>query len=187
MNKKNLMIVLLFIGLNFMIPLIFAIVSSRVMFTVSDIFVDKLNDIESSIEEQEIEEPEIEEDVSYDEDKVLSNIDVDGYLVYLTSDEYNNKILNKETFFIVVVQQNCSHCHVFLPIMTEVVKEYFLENVYAIELANYRASNYYYEISGTPTTLFIENGVDKGSSYRIVGSKSKLNVVQYFKDNGRIK
>lgn len=39
------------------------------------------------------------------------------------------------------------------------------------------------KISGTPTTIFIENGIEKDSSNRIVGISSKSNIINKLKEN----
>jgi hypothetical protein len=44
-----------------------------------------------------------------------------------------------------------------------------------------------FPITGTPTTVFITNGVEKDTYNRIVGSVKKSEIIQAFKENKYIK
>ena len=79
--------------------------------------------------------------------------------------EYEDKINNEKPFLVMIVNDGCSYCEMFIPVMTEVAEEYNFP-VYSINLANLTTdeqislsnSNSYLkrERWGTPTTLLMQ-------------------------------
>ena len=79
--------------------------------------------------------------------------------------EYEDKINNEKPFLVMIVNDGCSYCEMFIPVMTEVAEEYNFP-VYSINLANLTTdeqislsnSNSYLkrEKWGTPTTLLMQ-------------------------------
>ena len=79
--------------------------------------------------------------------------------------EYEDKINNEKPFLVMIVNDGCSYCEMFIPVMTEVAEEYNFP-VYSINLANLTTdeqislsnSNSYLkrEQWGTPTTLLMQ-------------------------------
>ncbi len=79
--------------------------------------------------------------------------------------EYEDKINNEKPFLVMIVNDGCSYCEMFIPIMTEVAEEYNFP-VYSLNLANLTTdeqislsnSNSYLkrERWGTPTTLLMQ-------------------------------
>ncbi len=98
---------------------------------------------------------------------------------------------NKETFILEVVQDGCHNCESFEPKFEKILKEYNL-NAKMINLTsltkedNNKLSNLF-NVSGTPTIIFIENGEEKQISKRIVGDVSKDKVISKLKTAGYIK
>jgi len=114
-----------------------------------------------------------------------------GKLITLDYDELKEKIDNEETFILVVTRTDCSHCAIYLPRLEKVLKEYEL-TAYKIEVDTWKTSekedlSYICNVSGTPTTLFIENGEEKNTSSRLVGERTQEQIIKRFKAMGYIK
>ena len=114
----------------------------------------------------------------------------DSFLIELTFDELQKKIDNKDTFILVLTQTSCSHCIEYKPKLKNVLAEY---NIYAYELPIDKLDKT--EIaklkdianaSGTPATIFIEEGEEKNTSSRLYGSQDKSKIVSRFKAMGFI-
>lgn len=115
------------------------------------------------------------------------------YLIDITYDEYLEKVNNKDTFVLYVKQTNCSHCISFTPKFKELLSEYKV-TAYSLNLTNMTEEEYNsfdndLNVSGTPTIMFFEKGVELGTFSRIVGEKSneyiinKLKLYDYIKQN----
>lgn len=124
----------------------------------------------------------------YSKYEVSSNnkIDTEKYETYqeLTYEDYTEKINKKESFIILLYQTGCSHCESFEPKLNRIIKYYNL-SIYALNLAN--LSDKEYEIvknktfiSGTPTTVYIENGSYKS---KIVGDKDEQTIIDFLVDS----
>ncbi len=101
----------------------------------------------------------------------------DNHLIELNFKDLQEKINNKETFILVITQTDCTHCAEYKPVLKEILVEY---NIIAYEIDEHKLSKeenaYLKDIantSGTPTTVFIENGVEKSTSTRIIGAKKR--------------
>lgn len=106
-------------------------------------------------------------------------------------EELQEKINNKESFILVVAQTTCSHCAEYRPIISSVLDEY---NIVAYEIESDKLTtaqkglmNDIANISGTPTTIFIEDGIEKTTTNRIVGPANKSKLISRFKAMGYIK
>lgn len=107
----------------------------------------------------------------------------------ITYSEYEEKINNEETFLVMIVNDGCSYCEMFIPVMTEVANEYSIP-VYSLNLANLTSdeynslsnSNSYLkrERWGTPTTLLMQGKTVIDS---IGGYVEKENLVSFVKEN----
>ena len=107
----------------------------------------------------------------------------------ITYSEYEEKINNEETFLVMIVNDGCSYCEMFIPVMTEVANEYSIP-VYSLNLANL-ISDEYNSLSnsnsylkrerwGTPTTLLMQGKTVINS---IGGYVEKENLVSFVKEN----
>lgn len=112
------------------------------------------------------------------------------HLIELTFDELQEKVNNKDTFILVLTQTTCSHCLEYKPVLKEVLTEY---DIIAYEISTDKLDKKQTAMlkdianaSGTPTTVFIENGVEKNTSNRLVGSASPSKIVSRLKALGYI-
>ena len=115
------------------------------------------------------------------------------YLIELKIDELKEKINNKESFILLISQTTCSHCAEYKPKFKRVlssnkVTAYYIEK----DLLNKEDEGYLNtvaNISGTPTTVFIVDGEEANTAYRISGSnadeqkiKDRLIAMGYIKE-----
>ena len=108
----------------------------------------------------------------------------------LNLSQIENKLENKESFILVISKKNCTYCQAYLPKLDKLAKKEKF-NAYYIEIDNFsdnedkKFKELFSYISGTPTTLFIEEGVETITANRINGNvnqdkiKSKLRLYGY--------
>lgn len=114
------------------------------------------------------------------------------YLIELKMDELREKINNKETFILLISQTTCSHCAEYKPKFKRVLAEtkvtaYYIEKDLLSETEEAELKSIA-NISGTPTTVFIVDGEEANTAYRISGSgadeqkiKDRLTAMGYIK------
>ena len=103
------------------------------------------------------------------------------HLVEITYQELEKKVNNKESFILVLTQTNCSHCHEYKPVLKKVLYDY---DIYAYEVSTDKLTKEenaklkdIANASGTPTTIFIENGEEKNTYSRMVGTQTESKLV----------
>ena len=84
---------------------------------------------------------------------------------------------NKETFILEIAQDGCHNCEEFNPIFKKVLKKYNLtaKQINLTKLSeeeNTKIKNLY-NITGTPTVIFIEKGEEPSISRRIIGARDE--------------
>ena len=98
---------------------------------------------------------------------------------------------NKETFILEVVQDGCHNCESFEPKFEKILSENKLTakmiNLTNLSKEENNSFSNLYNVSGTPTVIFIEKGEEKQISKRIVGNVSKDKVITKLKTAGYIK
>lgn len=114
-------------------------------------------------------------------------------LIHITFNELQEKVKNKDSFILVITRTDCSHCAEYKPVLTEVLNKYKIA-AYQLdtdpdilsdeEIAKLKDIA---SISGTPTTIFIENGEEKTTANRIVGTASASKIEKRLKSTGYIK
>lgn len=113
-----------------------------------------------------------------------------NYLEEITYNEYKELVKNKETFILEIMRTDCSACINFKPKIESVANEYKIEVKYinTDNLTNEENDNLFLDtgISGTPTVIFYNDGVEITKSSRINGSVSKDRIISKFKANGFI-
>ncbi len=102
----------------------------------------------------------------------------------LSYDEFKEKISKEDTFIIIISQTICSHCITFKPIMNDILIDnnvvgYYIEEDLLDEETRKELDDQY-NISATPTTLFIRKGKEDNST-RIVGDYTKEKTIEIVK------
>ena len=146
---------------------------------------------ENNSEKKEKEDPEEEEEIpeeSEDEEETGSEY---SNLIELKVDELKKKIKNKDSFILLISQTTCSHCVSYKPVFNKVLKEHKLKAYYIekdlLGVDDNSELNKIIEISGTPTTAFFVDGVEKEISNRISGNRPASTIEEKLRDAGYIK
>ena len=94
-----------------------------------------------------------------------------NHLVEISFKELQEKIDNKDSFILLLSQTTCSHCAEYRPVLKKVLKNY---DIYAYEIATDKLDKEQTaklkdiaNASGTPTTVFIENGEEKNTGKEV--------------------
>ena len=103
---------------------------------------------------------------------------------------FKQKLDNKETFFLVVTRDGCQYCEKFVPTVEEVLSEYNVVG-YNLNYTNLNDSDKElfdkeYDVTSTPTTIFIKNGEEMSVLQRIEGNVAKEKLINKLKSNGYI-
>ena len=109
----------------------------------------------------------------------------------ITYKDLEKKLQNKESFILEIVQDGCSNCENFSPKFDKILKKYELT---AVSINQSKLSDIdstklknLYNITGTPTVIFIENGEEPSILRRIVGDSEQDKVIEKLKKAGYIK
>jgi thiol-disulfide isomerase/thioredoxin len=114
------------------------------------------------------------------------------YLIQISYNDLKAKIENKDDFALLISNKSCSHCKAFEPKFKIILNKYKV-NIYKVDTATLTTDQYQEIIVGnvgevgTPTIVFFEDGIEKGSYSRIEGDVSEDKVIDKLKDNGYIK
>jgi len=104
--------------------------------------------------------------------------------------DYTNLIESKEDFILYLGSASCSHCLNFKPTLEKIIKKYQLDvkyiDVYALTEKEYAVLKNKTKLQGTPTVVFIEDGVVQ-TSPKIVGAVEYSVALEKFKESGYIK
>ena len=113
------------------------------------------------------------------------------YLKEISYAELEKKIEAKEDFILVFSRTTCSHCAEYKPILASTLAEYEI-TAYVVELDELTDEETaklkdIANVSGTPTTIFMQNGEETTTASRMVGSNhSKEDIVKKLKAFGYI-
>jgi predicted bacteriocin transport accessory protein len=109
----------------------------------------------------------------------------------ISYNKLNDMLDKKESFILFIGSNTCSACSVYKGTLNDVISEYNVDVKYIdlSKLSDTQKSELssVFPITGTPTTVFITNGVEKDTYNRIVGSVKKSEIIQAFKENKYIK
>ena len=104
--------------------------------------------------------------------------------------ELQDLIDNKESFPLVIASATCSACNSYRPTLEKFIQEYNVDVKYIDldKLTDEEESNLMNEfpITGTPTTVFVEDGEEKDTYNRIVGNKKFSQTEEAYRENGYI-
>ena len=117
-----------------------------------------------------------------------------GKLTEINYKEYEKKILNEESFVLVIGKTDCNYCMDYKETLNELLKDYDIELYYidTYKFEDDEKSTFLARIMFdnnnivTPTTIYIEKGREKSKRNRLVGSVSKTDVIEYLKEVGLI-
>lgn len=117
---------------------------------------------------------------SEDEDKYIHDIGLSDVI---------DKMDNKDSFILYIKQTDCEHCKAFTPNFISVLSQNNIE-AYSLNLSNLseEENNTYselFDVEGTPTVLFFEDGNE--SLIRIQGEQTKAKIKSKIKSAGFIK
>lgn len=117
---------------------------------------------------------------SEDEDKYIHDIGLSDVI---------DKMDNKDSFILYIKQTDCEHCKAFTPDFISVLSQNNIE-AYSLNLSNLseEENNTYselFDVEGTPTVLFFEDGNE--SLIRIQGEQTKAKIKSKIKSAGFIK
>lgn len=102
-------------------------------------------------------------------------------------DNLKQKVENKEDFILFIGADSCSHCATYKTTLNSIIDEYNVD-VYYIDIDKLSQSENSYlnalaPYTGTPTTVFIENGKEESPYNRIEGDMDYEYVVEKLKKN----
>lgn len=128
-----------------------------------------------------------EENDLYYENEIIDDI----YLIEIQYYDFIEKMENKDDFVLLLSQTGCSHCTNYKPKLKSVANDYKIM-VYYIEVDlltdnEFDVLSSYINFTGTPTTVFIKDGVEDSESSRINGDSSIDKIIATFRRNGYIK
>lgn len=114
-----------------------------------------------------------------------------GGIKEISYQELKQKVEDKETFMLEIVQTGCSACEDFTPRFQKILKENNI-TAYSINLTNLSEEertklNDIANINSTPTVIFYENGEEESVSLRIIGAVNNEKINQKLKTQGYIK
>ena len=105
--------------------------------------------------------------------------------------ELNKMIKDKEDFVLFIGSETCSACSTYKVSLNKVIKKYGVDVKYIdISKLSEKEKSYVtakFPISGTPTTVFVEDGIEKDTYKRIDGSVKYSKIVEKLKNSGYIK
>jgi len=121
-----------------------------------------------------------------------------GSVEEITFDDYTRMVENEESFILFIGSNTCSHCAEFKITLEDVIEDYNVHFKYLdiAKLSDDERKSFYNDINfdGTPTTVFIEEGVDNSCNLfncddtkRIEGALSYEKTIEILKNNGYIK
>ncbi len=111
-------------------------------------------------------------------------------LINIKASDLETKINNKENFVLVISQTGCSHCEQYLPELDRTLKavdfKAYVLNITGINNEEAQTLAKYANFSGTPTTIFFSEGVEKTTLNRIIGYASQAKITERLKSLGYI-
>lgn len=104
--------------------------------------------------------------------------------------EYTEKKESKDDYILYLGSADCSHCKNFTPVLESIIEEYQLQ-IFYVDISTLTEKEYAIlkndtKLRGTPTVVFVEDGVVK-TSPKIVGEVSYSTALAKFEESGYIK
>lgn len=160
----------------------------------SENYNDNLDDEDDFYYDSNIYEDDSYFDDSIYDDNVDDNNEITNedsvYFKEISFEDLSNKINNSDDFVLLISQSFCSYCSNFKPKLMNIANDYKIEIFYIeYDLLDDEQSNIfknYVDFSGTPTTVFFENGSVNTETSRIEGDVSEEKIISILTDNGFI-
>ena len=109
----------------------------------------------------------------------------------ITYKDLEKKLENQESFILEIVQDGCSNCESFSPKFDKVLQKHGLTavSINRAKLSDIDSTKLdnLYNITGTPTVIFIENGEEPSILRRIIGDVNQDKIISKLKNVGYIK
>lgn len=120
---------------------------------------------------------------------IVFSEDETEYIKEISLNDVIDKQEDKDSFILYIKQTDCEHCKEFTPTLMSVLRENDIK-AYALNLTNLtEEENEIYtdtfDVNGTPTVLFFDEGNE--SLIRIEGAQSKAKVESKLESTGFIK
>lgn len=112
------------------------------------------------------------------------------YLKEIDYTSFKEKIQNKDGFILEITQDGCSNCSAFAPKFINVLEKYKIVvfNLNISYMTEEEKDEFLdkYDVDGTPTVLFFEDGKETSTLKRIVGNKDEDAITSKLIANGYI-
>ena len=112
-------------------------------------------------------------------------------IIEIKYSDLEKKLENKESFILEIVQDGCSNCESFAPKFNKILKKHGLTavSINTAKLSSIENSKLetLYNITGTPTVIFIEKGEEPSILRRIIGDVDNDKIISKLKNAGYIK
>ncbi len=109
----------------------------------------------------------------------------------ISYNELNNKLEAKDDFVLFIGSETCSACTAYKITLNKIIEKYHVDIKYLdiSKLSEKESSELQakFPFTGTPTTVFITNGVEKNTYNRISGNEKYSSVLKKLIKNGYIK
>lgn len=112
------------------------------------------------------------------------------YLIDIDYATFISMVNNGDDFIVEVVQTGCSNCTAFSPKFESVLTEYQI-TAYSLNISEFSDTDRNtfideYDVDGTPTVMFFEEGKETSTMKRLTGNQSKEKIISKLKSNGYI-
>lgn len=152
---------------------------------------NNLNEKTINILKEEINRQKEKNSITVSSNNENNDSNASSRLNKISLEELETLVQNKETFILVITQTTCGHCITYKPTLISVLEE-TAQIAYEVDIQpmTKEEKERVYKIakvSGTPTTVFIEEGEEKNLALRLSGSVSAETLKQRLRDTGYIK
>lgn len=114
-----------------------------------------------------------------------------NYLKSIDYNQFKEKVENKESFIVEVIQTGCSACKDFTPKYRRIINQYKVEtfqlNYSDLDEEEKKEFDATFSINATPSVLFITSGEEPSVLTRIVGNVEEDKIISKLQSAGYIK